>query len=209
MLAADPYEALEQAERISAETSLESYLETVVFPGLELAQSDALLQKLNRQTLLQIRDSAFTVLEALFETNGREPASQSAQELDVACVPGQSPLDEVGAYALEGLLRRKGVDARLLSVLDLASIAEQPRQSALFLFNVEERMPQVVYLVRRLKRVQHDAPVTLCAHPPADLASERLATLKSLGLAAAGGLHDTVASLAATAMADRTTTTAA
>ncbi|MFO1090345.1 MAG: AI-2E family transporter [Hyphomicrobiales bacterium] len=208
MLAADPYEALEQAERISAETSLESYLETVVLPGLELAQSDALLQKLNRQTLLQIRDSAFTVLEALFETNGREKASPSAQALDVACIPGQSPLDEVGAYALEGLLRAKGLDARTLSVLELATIVEQPRQAALFLFNVEERVPQVVYLARRLKRVQHDAPVTLCAHPPADLSSEQLAPLKALGLAAAGGLHDTVASLAAAAaVQERTTTT--
>lgn len=75
MLAGDPAEAVEQAERVTKEKPLVDYYDEVVIEGLRLAQADADRDSLDPQRLIDIRDTAETVIDTLadFDLAARKP----------------------------------------------------------------------------------------------------------------------------------------
>jgi predicted PurR-regulated permease PerM len=65
MLAGDPAEAVEQAEKFIKDSSLVDYYDDVVIEGLRLAQADADRGTLEASRLLDIRDTGDIVIDAL------------------------------------------------------------------------------------------------------------------------------------------------
>lgn len=87
MLAGDPAEAVEQAEKIIKTSSLVDYYDTVVIEGLQIAQTDADRGTLDMERLADIRDTAEVVVDTLQD---HEPA------------PKRKPKPEKSLIAKEG-----------------------------------------------------------------------------------------------------------
>ncbi len=83
MLADDPIEASDQAERLLKEMRLSSYYDDVLLPGLLLAQDDVTQDRLDLDRQKRIAASATEVIENLSdqEPSDREPKDGAAQTL--------------------------------------------------------------------------------------------------------------------------------
>jgi hypothetical protein len=68
MLAGDPAEASEQAEKMLKERSLADYYDEVLIPGLRLAQDDIDRGTLERERLQEIHDNAEDVIDVLADS---------------------------------------------------------------------------------------------------------------------------------------------
>ena len=85
MLAGDPAEAVEQAERFIKERSLVDYYDDVVIEGLRLAQTDADRGTLEPSRLADIRDTGEIVIETLADWDlapDTAPARTAGKEAD-------------------------------------------------------------------------------------------------------------------------------
>jgi predicted PurR-regulated permease PerM len=141
MLAGDPVEATEQAQKFLREKPLAAYYDEVLLAGLKLAQSDAERGALDPDRMQRIRDSVAEIADDLSSHQDR-PDAVSATEPDgplgrisqaeadiragqaeqlpqrwrepgaVRCVPGTGLIDEAAALALAQLLERRGIGAR-------------------------------------------------------------------------------------------------
>ena len=169
MLANDPHEAAEQAERLLKDKSLIDYYDDVVMEGLRLAQTDADLQKLELSRLPDIRDAAVSMIEALSDQlaeNGRETLGAAADlpeawraEGAVICVAGQSALDELSAIILMQLLQHQGFKPTLMRMTDVSTAHMQGTEHSgvklvcISMLDVEHRGAYVKFLIRRLRRI--------------------------------------------------------
>jgi hypothetical protein len=88
MLAGDPAEAVEQAEKFLKQRSLVDYYDEVAIEGLRLAQADTDRETLDEQRLPEIRDTAEIVIETLadqdFEPKKPEKAPEDGDEAKAA-----------------------------------------------------------------------------------------------------------------------------
>ncbi len=169
MLANDPHEAAEQAEKLLKEKPLIDYYDDVVMEGLRLAQTDADLQKLELSRLPDIRNAAVSMIEALSEQlaeSGKETLDAAAElpeawreEGAVTCVAGQSALDELGAIILTQLLRHQGFKPKLMSMADVSTAHMQGAEITgvklvcISMLDIEHRGAYLKFLVRRLRRI--------------------------------------------------------
>ena len=141
MLAGDPVEATEQAQKFLKEKPLIAYYDEVLMAGLKLAQADAERGALDSDRMQRIRDSVAEIADDLSshqdkpetasspETDGpltqisqveiALPAEDAAQVPErwrdgaaVLCIPGTGLIDEAAAIALAQLLERSGIGAR-------------------------------------------------------------------------------------------------
>ena len=122
MLANDPDEALDQAEKMLADRSLVDYYDSVVLPALKLAAHDEARGTISRQRAAEMTRSILTVigeLEAHVDathtgTSNQEPVQRTAAR-PVACVAGRGPFDDVASAMLAQLLAQRGVASRRIA----------------------------------------------------------------------------------------------
>ncbi len=90
MLADDPIEASDQAEKLLKEMSLAGYYDDVLLPGLLLAQDDVTQDRLDLDRQKRIAAAATEVVENLSDqdSSDREPKDGSRTNLDGASRPG-------------------------------------------------------------------------------------------------------------------------
>ena len=140
MLAGDPVEATEQAQKFLKEKSLIEYYDEVLMRGLKLAQSDVERDSLDQERMQRIRDSVAEIVDDL-SAHQDKPEASSAPEgegplaqiskteaelktnlapelpepwregVPVLCIPGAGLLDEAAAIALAQLIQRQGIGA--------------------------------------------------------------------------------------------------
>ena len=96
MLADDPIEASDQAERLLKEMSLSTYYDDVLLPGLLLAQDDVTQDRLDLERQNRIAASATEVVENLSdqEPSDREPKDGPPQTLMDRLGRGRNDADE-------------------------------------------------------------------------------------------------------------------
>jgi hypothetical protein len=142
MLAGDPVEATEQAQKFLKERPLVAYYDEVLMAGLKLAQADAERGALDCDRMQHIRDSVAEIADDLSSHQDRaepdlaaeadgplgriskaetalSPDADAAQVPErwregaaVLCIPGTGLIDEAAAIALAQLLERRGIGAR-------------------------------------------------------------------------------------------------
>jgi predicted PurR-regulated permease PerM len=142
MLARDPVEAAEQAEKFLKDKPLIAYYDEVLIAGLRLAQADAERGLLDDGRKLRIRDAVAEIVDDLGghedeaaprpEIDGAGAASPLAQldeahaqpdpspqlseewrtQKRVLCIPGLGLLDETVALMVAQLVERRGIGAR-------------------------------------------------------------------------------------------------
>ena len=152
MLAGDPVEATEQAQKVLKEKPLIAYYDEVLLAGLKLAQADAERGALDSDRMQRIRDSVAEIADDL-SSHQDKPETASSPETDspltqisqaetalpaedaaqvperwrdgaaVLCIPGTGLIDEAAAIALAQLLERRGVGARAKEA-DVLSMAK-------------------------------------------------------------------------------------
>jgi len=224
MLASDPHEAAEQAEKLLKEKPLIDYYDDVVMEGLRLAQTDADLQKLELSRLPDIRDAAVSMIEALSdqlmengkETIGAAPDLPEAWRAEgaIACVAGQSALDELGAIILMQLLQHQGFNPKLMRMADVSTAQMQGAEITgvklvcISMLDIEHRGAYLKFLIRRLRRILPG--VTLLGgfwkHDEDDVRQKQIigsvpvdGRVKSLAEAVAYCLHQATSEVSATA----------
>jgi AI-2E family transporter len=135
MLAGDPIEASQQAQAFLAEASLDDYYDTIMLPGLRLAEADARLGRLDGERIDRILATVSEVvddldshedqlpeadlidtrsdlarLEPLADTETPAPVPKLWQQPGaVLCIPGSGKLDEAAALVLVQMLKRRGI----------------------------------------------------------------------------------------------------
>lgn len=110
LLASDPVEAAEQAEKYEEQGELDKYLTEVVVPGLLLAQNDKDRQVLNPEREVGVVTAYSELLEELWpEGNAKADAASP-----VLVVAAHGALNFAAALSVSALLRVKHVAHRLL-----------------------------------------------------------------------------------------------
>ena len=145
MLAGDPAEAVEQAERMIKERPLIEYYDDVVIEGLRLAQADADREALDAERLPDLRETAAIVIDTLSEYDflptkrAKSAPDEASSEPDVEaidyakmldpsavdpdwrsarailCIGARTPLDDTAALVLAQLLNKCGLGATVIS----------------------------------------------------------------------------------------------
>jgi predicted PurR-regulated permease PerM len=139
MLAGDPVEASQQAQTYLKDASLEDYYDTILLPGLRLAEADARLGRLDPDRVDRILATVTEVVDDLDSHEDRapsqtptadtrsdlarlEPAIEPGQATTpllerwerpgaVLCLPGAGKLDEAAVVVLAQMLKRRGIGA--------------------------------------------------------------------------------------------------
>jgi predicted PurR-regulated permease PerM len=100
MLAGDPAEAIEQAEKFLKEHTIVEYYDAVVIEGLRIAQSDVDRGTLEPERLTEIHDTSEFVIDALNEAemvpkkSKRAQAETDAAKAEAAAVSAEDEADE-------------------------------------------------------------------------------------------------------------------
>lgn len=110
MLAGDPIEAAEQAEAYEENGELDKYLETVVIPGLLLAQADKDRNILRPDREVALVNAYAELLEELWPERDEKQDAAST----VLLVSAHGALNFAAALSVSALLRLKHVPHRLL-----------------------------------------------------------------------------------------------
>ena len=128
MLAGDPVEGLEQAERYLADKPLLAFYDEVALPALALAEQDRRRRTMDEDRRGRLAGAFMEVIEDLddhedVEEPGVEaaalspPAAGAGAEAGarVLCIAGRSEFDAVATAMLAQLLERRGVEARTMT----------------------------------------------------------------------------------------------
>lgn len=119
LLADDPVEASDLAERQLKEGTLGAYYDDVLLPGLLLAQDDVAAGRLDHGRQERIAGSAAEVVENLSDHDAAPPSDGGVDEVPddwrragaVVCIGARGPLDDAVAGALAQLLAKRGFGA--------------------------------------------------------------------------------------------------
>lgn len=193
MLAADPDEALEQAESLLKERSLTRYYDEVALPGLMLAARDAGRGVLTSDSIQAIRSGVEALASDLAGTPDVDPseptdedtptvAEQDSQALPdewraegaVLCVAGRGPLDEAASTLLADVLRKHGFGAKVVPhagvargrvrEIDMANV----RLACVSYLELSGAPAHLRYLLRRLRQALPPVPVVVGLWPVDD-----------------------------------------
>ena len=143
MLARDPIEAAEQAERFLQDNTLAAFYDEILLEGLHLAQNDAERGLLDNERMQRVRDAVADIVDDLATHEDkdealREEIAPKIGELPLAqleraesrpsigvlreewqtgtpvlCIPGVGLLDEAAGLMIVQLLKRLGIGARV------------------------------------------------------------------------------------------------
>jgi len=160
LLAGDPIEATEQAEKFLKENPLITYYDDVLLGALRLAEADAGRGSLDQERLQRIRDTVAEIVDDLGDH--KDAPAEAAEESEsplapiskmenapapsephvpdrwrtenaVMCVPGVGLLDEAAAIPLAQLLKRRDFGA-------CAEEADALSMARLFALNTNDAM---------------------------------------------------------------------
>jgi len=194
VLANDPDEALDQAEKMLAERSLVDYYDSVVLPALKLAAADEARGTISRQRAAEMTRSIFAVisdLEAHVDANHaatptHERIQGTASEL-VACVGGRGPFDDVVSAMLAQLLAQRGVVTRrvphtfaareMVAQLDLSAV----KVITVSYLELADAPAHLRYLIRRLRQRAPHAAVIAGLWPQSEAEVTDAQARKALG----------------------------
>ncbi len=151
LLAGDPSEAEEHAERLLTQHSLTTYYDTVALAGLRLAAVDARRGALSAGRLERMRDAITELVQDLSDHVDEEPAHPDTEQgghhplqrmlghrpeaiehgvgpewregTPVLCISGRGALDEAAAAMLQQLLGKHGIQARLIPYRLVSQVA--------------------------------------------------------------------------------------
>ena len=121
MLAEDPDEAADEAEKFLQANSLSGYYDEVAARALMLAQDDVNRGVLDPLRQTRIRDAMKGLIINLAERRdddeaaGRDLPDTWRDSQPVLCVAGRGPLDEAAALLLVDMLGKYGIGARIVS----------------------------------------------------------------------------------------------
>jgi predicted PurR-regulated permease PerM len=182
MLANDPDEALDQAEKMLAERSLVDYYDSVVLPALKLAADDEARGTISRQRVGEVARSMLAMVGDLEQhvdaknTAGPDravPVQRTGGGV-IACVGARGPFDDVIAAMLAHLLAQRGVASRTvlhtlvsrnaIAQLDVSGVAAIT-VSCLELAGTPAHLR---YLIRRLRQRAPGATIITGLWPPGD-----------------------------------------
>jgi hypothetical protein len=164
MLAGDPAEEVDKAEKLLKEQTLLAYCDDVALNGLKLAQNDLTNGSLDPSRIEKIRESIGEFIDELGEHDDRSPlqngtpaarassdeiradlpslggrafAPERVTERPIICVAGRSKLDESAALVLAQLLEHHGLKSKF----------EGPEAlSTLGIFSLEKEGAAIVFL---------------------------------------------------------------
>ena len=153
ILAGDADEAAEQAERTMTEQSLETYLDTVIAPGLGHAARDAERGKVDGDRINEIDQTVATMLDNLDATAETESVGiEMTIGHRVYCIRARSAIDMAGARMLAHLLTAKGANAQISTETELPVEPGHDVVVAISDFATADLGAKTHFLVRRIKR---------------------------------------------------------
>jgi predicted PurR-regulated permease PerM/nucleotide-binding universal stress UspA family protein len=189
MLADDPDEAEEQADRYLAEKPLLSYYDEVVLKGLQLAANDIARGTLTPAQLDRLKTSTMQLVSELAHHGDISPGEPEGDDSSipgkpiapkwrvpgaVLCVAGRGPLDEAAAAMLAQLLHKRGIDAQALphaavsrshfGSLDVRSV----EMICISYLDISGNPAHLRYLIRRLRARLAEAPILVGLWPAGD-----------------------------------------
>jgi len=182
MLANDPDEALDQAEKMLSDRSLVDYYDSVVLPVLKLAADDEARGTIDRQRVGEMTRSILAVISDLEQhvdgksaaSSNREAPVQSSGGGVVACVGARGPFDDVISAMLAQLLAQRGVASRTtphtlvsrdaIGQLDLSDV----KVITVSCLELAGTPAHLRYLIRRLRHRAPDATIIAGLWPPGD-----------------------------------------
>ncbi len=183
MLADDPVEASDKAERLLKSTPLAGYYDDVLLPGLLLAQEDVGQGRLDIERQARIAASVTDVVENLSDHDDA-PAEEEEGAADlpdgaalpavwrrpgaVLCIGARSPLDDAAGVALAQLLARHGFGAvaashDMLNKAKIASLALDDAKLVVLSCLDGSSAAYLRFAVRRLNRRKPDVPLLIGA----------------------------------------------
>ena len=178
LLADDPVEASDEAERLLKDMTLPRYYDEVLLPGLLLAQEDVAQGRLDAGRQARIAASTGEVIENIGD-HGAAPAAGAAeggaappeawrQAGSVLCIGGRGALDDAAAAALAQLLARRGFGAAAAphDMLNKARISDLALDGArlVVLSCLDGSSPAYLrFALRRLDRRRPGIPVLVGA----------------------------------------------
>jgi predicted PurR-regulated permease PerM len=137
MLANDPAEAVEMAEKFLKERSLAEYYENVALKGLMLAQADLKRDRLSPDRLAEIRDSVAEVIDGLAsefdDALDGHHQPKNAPPADAADVTVGAPMPELPFLIREGLPSEWQAEHPVLCVAERSALDEA---AAMFLAEI-------------------------------------------------------------------------
>ena len=185
LIAGDPAEIIDQAERELKTATLVEYYDKVALPGLALAQLDSSSGELapERQTLLVegVTELIYGLADHLDIANGEHPnklgavADRASQNVALVCIGGRGPVDQAAGCLLVQLVNRLGVTAVMSNEAGIAGLAQMQmshENTPLICLSYvgTARSTQVRFMARRIRRLFPNARVLvgLWTMPPID-----------------------------------------
>jgi len=168
LIAGDPAEIVDQAERQLRNVKLIDYYDAVALPGLVLAQLDASSGELSpeRQTLLvdgvaELIDGLADHVDSETDPPAARPGNAAGDvRLSVAmvCIGGRGPVDQSAGSLLVQLFGREGLSAEMSDEAGLAGLAaikaaHQDVPLICVSYVGTARSTQVRFMVRRIRRL--------------------------------------------------------
>ena len=203
ILANDPDETLDQAEKLLEDRALVDYYDSVVLPALKLAARDEVRGTISPQRVGELTRFILAVISDLEQhvdakstaSSNHAPPILRTDGGVIACVGGRGPFDDVVSTMLAQLLARQGVASRrvphtfvsreAIAQLDLSEV-KVVTVSCLELAGTPAHLR---YLIRRLRQRAPGATFIAGLWPPGE------AVLNDPQLQAALGADHCVASL--------------
>jgi predicted PurR-regulated permease PerM len=170
LIAGDPAEIIEQAERQLQDIDLPTYLDDVALPGLVLAQLDVSSGELSPERQALVIDGVNELTDGLSQSSVEPtvPVMEiaGASGRTVLCVAGRGAIDQSAAILLKHLLVQSGSRAQLGPVQGLKGTASlAPAGDAPELIFVSyvgtARVSHVRFMVSRLRRRYPHAKIFL------------------------------------------------
>jgi predicted PurR-regulated permease PerM len=190
LLADDPHEALQQADRLLTDMPLIDYYEQVVFEGLRFARNDAMrgvlpaeqVARINQalldivEDLESVDDSRHAAAEDLAARRTGEGASDGGKAIEftlspdageVLCVPGRGAFDDVAVAIVGQLLLRRNIPCTATTYDEVratrAATVDAERSPAICVVSLDaaESPPYLRNLVRRLRERAPEATIVV------------------------------------------------
>jgi len=194
VLANDPDEALDQAEKTLADRSLVDYYDSVVLPALKLAAADEASGTISRQRAAEMTRSILAVISDLdAHVDANHAASSTHEQIRetesgiVACVGGRGPFDDVVSAMLAQLLNQRGVVTRRIphtfagretvAQLDLSAV----KAITVSYLELADAPAHVRYLIRRLRQRAPHAALIVGLWPQGEAGGTDAQARKALG----------------------------
>jgi predicted PurR-regulated permease PerM len=158
LIAGDPAEIIDQAERQLKDVELIDYYDDVALPGLVLAQRDVTNGELPAERQAFLVNGVSELIDGLVDNE------ETVSDPSILCVAGRGSVDHAAAALLAQLLKRAGLGVELgteQGVQALTAVPDANWHIAVVCVSYvgTARVAQVRYIVRRIRRLYPSAKV--------------------------------------------------